>query len=205
MAPESAKDMICLASADIGGAEIIVILIMLLVLGTIALGLAGLVYLIVRATMNNRPASKPSEPLSEAAIQEQQRRDREHLRLLAIFHFIFGGFAVLGIGFLCVHYAFLHAIFSNPDMWKSQNQPMPPKAFLDLFIWIYLFAGALLVTGGVLNVLSGNFILKTKNRLFSQIIAGLNCFQFPFGTALGVLTILVLSRESVHRLYSGSE
>jgi hypothetical protein len=125
------------------------------------------------------------------------------VKLLAIFHFVFGGLAFVGIGFLCVHYAIMHTVFSNPDIWKSQPQIMPPKAFLDAFIWFYLFMGALLLTGLVLNVLSGMFLLQKRNRLFSLIIGGLNCLQIPFGTALGVFTILVLSRDSVRQLYAG--
>lgn len=54
-----------------------------------------------------------------------------------------------------------------------------------------------------LNVLSGFFLLQKRNRLFSLIIGGLNCLQIPFGTALGVFTILVLSRDSVRQLYAG--
>ena len=137
------------------------------------------------------------------ATQNQQRRDREHLKLLSIFHFVFGGLALVGIGFLFVHYFILHTVFSNPDMWKSQPQIMPPKAFLDAFIWFYLFMGFLLLTGLVLNVLSGLFLLQKGNRLFSVIIGGLNCLQIPFGTALGVITIIVLSRDSVRQLYAG--
>jgi hypothetical protein len=88
-------------------------------------------------------------------------------------------------------------------MWKSQPQAMPPKAFLGAFIWLYLFFGVLLLTGLVLNVLSGFFLWRKRNRLFSLIIGGLNCLQIPFGTALGVFTILVLSRDSVRQLYAG--
>jgi hypothetical protein len=64
--------------------------------------------------------------------------------------------------------------------------------------------GVLLLTGLVLNVLSGLFLWQKKNRLFSLIIGGLNCLQIPFGTALGVFTFLVLSRDSVRQLYSMS-
>jgi hypothetical protein len=115
---------------------------------------------------------------------------------------VFGGLALVGIGFLFVHYFIMHTLFSNPDMWKSQTQAMPPKAFLDAFIWFYLFMGVLLLTGLVLNVLSGLFLLHKRNRVFSLIIGGLNCLQIPFGTALGVFTIIVLSRDSVRELYS---
>ena len=187
---------------NIGRGEIILILILLFILAVVAIGLAALIYLIVRAVVN-RPPSAPSTVPPDVATKNQQRRDREHVKLLAIFHFVFAGLAFVGIGFLCVHYAIMHTVFSNPELWKSQQQAMPPRAFLDAFIWFYLFIGVLLLTGLVLNVLSGFFLLQKRNRLFSLIIGGLNCLQIPFGTALGVFTILVLSRDSVRELYAG--
>jgi len=193
---------ISLAPPNIGGGEIILILVLLFILAVLAVGFLGLIYLIVRAAQK-RPPPAPSTLPPEVEIQNQQRRDREHLKLLSIFHFVFAGLAFVGIGFLCVHYAMMHIMFSNPDMWKSQPQAMPPKAFLDAFIWFYLFFGVLLLTGLVLNVLSGFFLLQKRNRVFSLIIGGLNCLQIPFGTALGVFTILVLSRDSVRQLYAG--
>ena len=187
---------------NIGGGEIILILALLFILAVVAVGFLGLIYLIVRAVVN-RPPPAPSTLSQDVATQNQLRRDREHVKLLAIFHFVFAGLAFVGIAFLFVHYFMMHTMFSNPEMWKSQPQAMPPKAFLDAFIWFYLFMGVLLLTGLVLNVLSGMFLLQKRNRLFSLIIGGLNCLQIPFGTALGVFTILVLSRDSVRQLYAG--
>ncbi|MCX6922874.1 MAG: hypothetical protein NT154_06635 [Verrucomicrobia bacterium] len=40
--------------------------------------------------------------------------------------------------------------------------------------------------------------------MFSLMIGGLNCLQIPFGSALGVFTIIVLSRDSVRDLYNGT-
>jgi hypothetical protein len=186
---------------NIGGGEIILILVLLFILAVVAVGYFGLIYLIVRLVVN-RPPPAPSTLPPDVASQNQQRRDREHLKLLSVFHFVFGGFALVGIAFLFVHYFMMHTMFSNPEMWKSQPQVMPPKAFLDAFIWLYLFFGVFLLTGLVVNVLSGLFLLQKRNRLFSIIIGGLNCLQIPFGTALGVFTIIVLSRDSMRQLYA---
>jgi len=191
-----------LALVNIGGAEIILILGLFFILALVAVGFVGLIYLIVRAVLN-RPVPAPTALPPDVGARNQQRKDREHIKLLAIFHFVFAGLAFMGIGFLCVHYFIMHTVFSNPEMWKSQQQAMPPKAFLDAFIWFYLFMGVLLLTALILNVLSGFFLLQKRNRLFSLIIGGLDCLQIPFGTALGVFTILVLSRETVRQLYAG--
>jgi outer membrane lipoprotein-sorting protein len=188
-----------LALSSIGGGEIVLILVLLFILAVLAVGFLGLIYLIVRAVLN-RPPPVPSMLPPEVV----GRRDREHMKLLAIFHFVFGGLAFVGMCFLCVHYAIMHTVFANPDMWKSQPQALPPKAFLDAFVWFYLFMGVILLTGLVLNVLSGFFLWQKRNRIFSLIIAGVDCIQIPFGTTLGVFTILVLSRDSVRQLYSES-
>jgi hypothetical protein len=88
-------------------------------------------------------------------------------------------------------------------MWKGQRgATQPPQAFLDIFIWFYLFGGAMLLLGLVLNVLSALFLSQRKHRLFSLIIGALNCLQIPFGTALGVFTIIVLCRDSVREMYA---
>jgi hypothetical protein len=188
------------AVVNIGGAEIIAILVLLVILGLLAVGFVALIYLVLRAVVN-RPAPLSSAPPPEVTAQSQQRRDREHVKLLAIFHFLFAALALVGVGFLGVHYAIMHSVFSNQDLWKSQQQVLPSKAFFDAFIWFYLFMGAVLLTGLILNALSGLFLLRKRNRVYSLIIGGLNCLQIPFGTALGVFTILVLSRESVRQLY----
>jgi len=192
-----------LALLQLGGGEIIVILVLLFVLGVMAIGVVGVIYLIVRAAQK-QPASVPLTLPPEVWIESQRKRDCEHLKLLSIFHFIFAGLALLGIGFIFVHYAFMHMVFSNPEMWKTQRgaEP-PPKEFLDAFIWFYVFGGFILFLGLVLNVVSGVFLQQRQHRMFSLVTGGLNCLQIPFGTALGVFTIIVLSRESVRELYSG--
>jgi hypothetical protein len=44
--------------------------------------------------------------------------------------------------------------------------------------------------------------LKNRRRyIFCLVVAGFECFFAPFGTVLGVFTILVLSRPSVKALF----
>lgn len=76
-----------------------------------------------------------------------------------------------------------------------------PKEIMPLFIAFYAVGGVILVVLCVCNVLSGLYIRERKNRTFSFIVAGVNCIQFPFGTALGVFTFIVLSRVGVKMDY----
>ncbi|MFA6289593.1 MAG: hypothetical protein WC661_19610 [Opitutaceae bacterium] len=137
-------------------------------------------------------------------FRDQRKVDAEHLRLLAIFQFVFAGLAVAGIGFLCLHYALMSTVMNNPEMWKNQKGGPPPAEFFAMFKWFYLVFGVLLVLGGVANLLSGLFIRKRTNRMFSLVVAGINCIQFPFGTTLGVFTFIVLGRDSVREIYEAA-
>jgi hypothetical protein len=52
---------------------------------------------------------------------------------------------------------------------------------------------------------SGHFLGKRKRYWFSFIVACVECFSLPFGTILGVFTIIVLSRDSVKTLYNSND
>ncbi len=186
---------------NLGGGEIVLILVLLCILAVIALAFFGLVFFIVRAAQKRSPPVPAAIAPDDLALQ--QVRDLEHLKLMSIFHFVFGGLALIGIGLLFVHYGLMHSAFSNPDIWKSNPQALPPKEFLEAFNWVYVFMGVLLLAGLAANVLSGVFLWQKRYRTFSMIVAGLDCFQVPFGTALGVFTLIVLSRDSVRALYAG--
>ena len=132
---------------------------------------------------------------------QQARRDAEHLKLVSIFHFILAALGLPGIAFIVLHFAFMRALFMNPETWKNDKGGPPPEILFKLMICGYAFGVIIILTASVLNLLSGLFIRKRRHRMFSIIIGGLNCLQVPFGTLLGVFTILILSRDSVRKIY----
>ena len=77
-----------------------------------------------------------------------------------------------------------------------------PKEIMPFLMIFYVVISCFLIALCVCNALSGHYIKKRTNRIFSFIIAGTNCMQFPLGTALGVFTFIVLTRESVKMAYS---
>jgi hypothetical protein len=128
--------------------------------------------------------------------------DNDHLRLLAIFHYVVAGILLLGLGFIGIHYTIMRTVFGNPGMWKNQpDAPVPPAEFFNAFVWFYAFFGVCTLLGCFANLLSAGFIRKRRHRTFSLVVAGFDCTIFPFGTALGVFTFIVLLRDSVRRLY----
>ncbi len=134
--------------------------------------------------------------------RDQRQIDAQHLKLLAIFHFVLAGLAIVGLGFLALHWFVMDSVFSHPEAWKNSQSGPPPEQFLLLFQWFYGIAGFFIVASGVANLVSGFMIQRRRARVFSLVVAGLNCLAFPFGTILGVFTFIVLLRSSVEELYA---
>lgn len=131
-------------------------------------------------------------------------QDQEHLKLLAIFHYVLGGLYFL-IGFVPLIYVLLGGLFiANPDgMINDANGP--PPAFLGWIFVVIGCIGSLLVWGySIVLILSGRSISGRRRQTLSLVVAGVSCLCFPFGTALGVFTFIVLLRPAVRQLYETS-
>lgn len=63
-----------------------------------------------------------------------------------------------------------------------------------------------LATAGVLlRLYTARCLRLRKNYVFCQVVAGLSCVDIPYGTALGVTTLVVLGRPSVRDLFERGE
>jgi hypothetical protein len=135
-------------------------------------------------------------------MRDQRRIDADHMRLLAIFHFIAAAFALLGILFLWGHYTLMHVFMTHPQMWTWPRQQDPDTAeFFVMFRWFYVAMALWFLASAVLNVTSAFCLRARKSRTFSMVVACINCLYMPLGTILGVLTILVLARDTVREEY----
>ncbi len=128
----------------------------------------------------------------------------EQLRILSIFHYVLGG---LEICFGCLGSLYLLMGLSlalNPMVWTSHGE-VPPPPFMG---WIFVAVGGMWilcgVVFGILTALSGRFIAKRRNKTFSIVIGALNCLFVPFGTLLGVFTIILLSKNEIVAMYNES-
>ena len=133
----------------------------------------------------------------------QATNDPEHLRLLALFHYIYGGLTAVLSSFAIFHIVIGLVMVRDPTAF-----PMPPTGPGMPFNpgYMFLIMGSIVVasgwTLGTLTILSGRCISFRRARVFSLVIAGINCAFFPFGTLLGVFTFIVLLRPSVAALYA---
>ena len=129
-------------------------------------------------------------------------RDAEHLRLLAIFHWIVAGLTALCSLFPLLHLAVGIAMVTGrfPDHGHDE--------FSRAFGWFFIvFAAGIICLGlcfAACLAFAGRCIAQRRNRTYCLVISALSCAWFPFGTVLGVFTIVVLSKDSVHALFEGA-
>ena len=138
----------------------------------------------------------------------QQARDAEHLRLLSICHYVWGGiaavFSMCGLFYVFMGFAFANdpSAFNNTGSGAGGGNPPPPEFMGYMFIGM---GSAIILLGSVvggLTIYSGRCLAQRRGRGFSMVVAGINCLSVPIGTVLGVFTFMVLTRDSVRSLYA---
>jgi hypothetical protein len=130
-------------------------------------------------------------------------QDEDHLRLLSIFHYVVGGLAGLFSLIPIVHVVLGLLFIAAPEKFAGNGQP--PPAFLG---WIFVLLGVMFIVLGLVVagcvVAAGRFLAQRKHYTFCLVTAGVECLFMPFGTVLGVFTIIVLMRDSVKQLFRGA-
>jgi hypothetical protein len=129
-------------------------------------------------------------------------KDEEHLRLLALFHYVVAALGALFACFPLIHVFVGTMMVMNPSFLSGgPNGTPPPAVFGYLFI---VMGGAFVLMGwtaAVCTFISGRLLAQRRKRMFSFVMGAVLCMFMPFGTVLGIFTIIVLSKESVQHLY----
>jgi len=125
-------------------------------------------------------------------------QDEQYLNLLGIFHYVVGGitacFACIPIIHLVLGLAMLSGKFDGSD---------PPPPFLGWIIVI--IASTFILIGAVLAAtitLAGRRLRQRRSYNFCFVLACIECIFMPFGTVLGVFTIILLHKDSVRQLFT---
>jgi hypothetical protein len=123
-------------------------------------------------------------------------QDQEHLKLLSIFHFVLAGLC----GMLTL--IPLAQLLLGLGLATGSLDKEPVAQVMGCFFVAIAGTGLLLGVGlAVCLVLAGRAMLERKHYTFCLVMACISCMFMPFGTALGVFSLLVLLRPSVKTLF----
>ena len=132
---------------------------------------------------------------------EPRPEDLQHLQLLSAFHYVVGGLICLAACFPVFHLGM--------GIWMAVSKEAVGKADAPpAFVGVILAAlsGAVIAAGWALGacvMLAGRYLTQHRKFMFCMVMAGLQAVLcVPFGTVLGVFTILVLQRPTVQALFA---
>lgn len=132
-------------------------------------------------------------------------QDATHLDLLGIFHYIVAGFSALFSLFPVIHLAIGIAMVTGhmDGMHAKPGEPDPA-----LFGWFFVaIAGVLIAMGLTFSALlayAGRCLRQRRRHTFCLVMAAISCAFVPFGTVLGIFTLIVLTKPSAKALFAST-
>ena len=127
--------------------------------------------------------------------------DLKHLRLLTIFHYVVGGIIALFSLFPVIHLVIGISILTG-SFFQEADPDFPAPLFGLMFTVIPLIIIVCGLAFAVVTIIAGRKLSNKQSHTFCLVVAGLLCTFTPFGTVLGVFTIIVLMRDSVKELFN---
>lgn len=129
---------------------------------------------------------------------ETMEQDRQHLKLLSVFHYVMAGIMALTSCVPLIHLTIGLLLAGSPAMLDVPADEVAPARLIGGLI--AGFAAAIILFGWLLALmvfLCGRNLIRRRRYIFCMVIAALLCTMMPLGTILGVCTIIVLARPSV--------
>ena len=132
--------------------------------------------------------------------------NNEHLNLLSIFYFIYGGLTIF-VSFILLLYAGIFSfIFSSGNINKITDNTNELSDFpFGIITGIFIILFFVVLSYGILFIIAGLKMRKKQNRVFSMVIGIIAMLSFPLGTVLGVFAIIILSKDTVIEQYKEAE
>jgi hypothetical protein len=133
--------------------------------------------------------------------ERQEIIDGEHLKILSICYYIYAGFNAL-FSLFGLFYALMGLMIGSAISRMPEQPNQPPPAFFAVIFGVFgLGMFVFLIVLGLLKFMVAGRLRRRRSRVFCMIVAGVSCVGIPFGTVMGVFTLIVLSRPSVKRLF----
>ncbi len=130
-------------------------------------------------------------------------RRREHVRLLAIFHFVYAGAVLLGTLVPIVWLSLATVWWPElADEARHSADGRPALAAGTLGLAMASIGIMMAWVWALVLVFAGRSLLARQRYTFCMVVAGLTCLSIPLGTVLGVTTLMILNQEETRRLFA---
>lgn len=122
-----------------------------------------------------------------------------HLNIQSVLFWIMGGLGIIfSIILIVAGVAFNIDFFDEPGKAFSSAENLNQMDDGDV---LYLFFFLYVTLGAVIQIINGNQMRKKKNREISLFAAVYTLFAFPFGTILGIYSLITMSMPTTKEFY----
>jgi nitrogen fixation/metabolism regulation signal transduction histidine kinase len=133
-------------------------------------------------------------------------KDLDHLKLLGIFHYIWGALSLVGALFIGGYFLVIGIVLmNNPSATTSTEDPGTATAVGGIMIAVGVVLFLIVLVYGILTLMAGGKYRKHQGGYwfcFILAIVTLVIGGIP-GIVLGIFSLIVLSRETVKSLFRG--
>lgn len=123
-------------------------------------------------------------------------RDKKHLKRLSQLQILYG---ILN---LFISYYFYQTIFVLVDGYRKDLEETNPEVQVALLIGFGLILFLIGIAILFCIILAGQSLASYENYTLCLVVAIAECLMIPFGTMIGVYTIIILKRDSVKKLFA---
>lgn len=133
----------------------------------------------------------------------ETRQDREQLELLSIFHYVAAGITALLSLLPLAQLALGLTVLA-----RVTRAPRGEELFAAIGAWFFVLVGAVAAACGLALAaclaVAGRALAQRRRHTFCVVVAAVACLMVPFGTLLGIFSLLVLTRPSVRELFAAA-
>ncbi len=138
--------------------------------------------------------------------------DQQHLSALVILHYIYAGLMVLPF-FCCTGWGILTLsavpTLPPPESPPPGTDPAAYKAGYNIGIFIATSfpccMAVFIIALAFASFLAGKRLSQHRKAGYCNVISCINCLNIPLGTALGIFTLMVLSRPTVKAVFAAND
>jgi hypothetical protein len=127
----------------------------------------------------------------------------ENIRLLSIFHYVFAGLLALFSCIPIIHITVGILFLVMPEkMCEGDCTDEPTQLIGWIFIGVGTFVMLIGWTFAILVAIAGRFLARRVHLKYCIAVAAASCLFMPFGTVLGVFTLINLTKKEVEVLFA---
>lgn len=162
-----------------------------------------------RTPLNGQTLSTPAGP-NEISDSVARQSLAGHVRVIGILWAIYSGFRILMATWMIFFSRVLMPSFVDQvtQTMAQQNSNAPDiapiiQSVMHLMSGIYLFSAAAGIFGGALGFWTAWALMKRERpgRILALVVACVSLINIPFGTALGVYTLVIFLPSKADRYY----